>query len=682
MFKKENNKLFYLYDNETVMIEPWGEDSLRVRVTHNNKFTDHDWALLEPKNVEADIEIVESEKADTDELLEMNLGEDENYAKITNGKITALIDSTGVLTFKNNKDQVLLKENWRRRKDNPSMSLKVSGREMKSVEGENYRAVFRFLADDEEKIFGMGQYQHNYLDVKGCSLELAHRNSQASVPFLISNKGYGFLWNNPAIGTATFAKNGTEWLAKSTKQVDYWITAGDTPAAIEENYADATGKVPMMPDYGMGFWQCKLRYRSQEEVLEVARKHKELGLPMDVIVIDFFHWTQQGEYKFDPEFWPEPEKMIEELESMGIKVMVSVWPTVDYRSENFDEMMEKGYLVRTERGVRVTMQFFGQEVFFDPTNPGTREFIWSKAKENYWDKGVQIFWLDEAEPEYTEYDFDNYRYYLGSDLEVGNIYPVMYAKTFFDGMKSEGLENPLNLLRCAWAGSQRYGALVWSGDIDSTFNSLQRQLKAGLSMGIAGIPWVTTDIGGFQGANIHDEDFKKLLIRWFEFGCFSPVFRLHGYRMPGSDFENDMISGIGQLGSGAENEVWSYGEEYFKIMKKYLFLRERIRPYISEQMEAAHQDGTPVMRPLFYDFPEDKDSWEIDDQYMFGPDLLVAPVIEEEQYQRSVYLPAGSEWEDAWTGKKYDGGQFISVEAKLETIPLFLKDGVELPIRE
>lgn len=681
MFKQEGKKLLYSYDNEKVMVEGWGKDSLRVRVTHNSDFKDTDWALLPQESTDVEIEIVESDRADTDELLEMSLEEDKNYAEIRNGKIRARFNSAGVLTFKNEKGEILLRENWQRRKDDPSLSLMKSGREMKPQEGENYKAVFRFLADDEEKIYGMGQYQHNYLNQKGCTLELAHRNSQASVPFMLSNKGYGFLWNNPAIGSVSFAKNGTEWLAKSTKQVDYWITAGDTPAEIEEKYADATGKVPMMPDYGMGFWQCKLRYRNQEEVLEVARKHKELGLPMDVIVIDFFHWTQQGEYKFDPECWPDPEAMIDELNEMGIEVMVSVWPTVDYRSENFEEMMEKGYLVRTERGVRVTMQMFGQEVFFDPTNPEARKYVWNKIKKNYWDKGVKIFWLDEAEPEYTEYDFDNYRYYLGSDLEVGNIYPVKYAKGFYDGMREEGMENPLNLLRCAWAGSQRYGALVWSGDIDSTFNSLQRQLRAGLSMGLAGIPWVTTDIGGFQGGNINDEDFKKLLIRWFEFGCFSPVFRLHGYRMPGSDFENDMISGIGKLGSGAENEVWSYGEKYFKIMKKYLFLRERIRPYISEQMEAAHQDGTPVIRPLFYDFPEDESSWDVDDQYMFGPDLLVAPVIEEESYQRQVYLPEGAEWKNAWTEERFTGGQIITVKADLDTIPLFLKDGAELPIK-
>jgi len=498
----------------------------------------------------------------------------------------------------------------------------------------------------------------------------------------ISNIGYGFLWNNPAIGKVIFGKNGTEWITDSTKEVDYWIVASDDPKEIEEIYTGATGRAPMMPEYGMGFWQCKLRYRTQEELMTVARKHKALGLPMDVIVADFFHWTQQGEYKFDPEYWPDVEGMCKELDEMGIKLMVSIWPTVDYRSENFAEMMEKGYLVRTERGARLTMQCFGQEVFMDPTNPGTRQFVWSKSKQNYWDKGVRLFWLDEAEPEYTVYDYDNYRYYMGTDLEVGNVYPLYYAKAFYDGMAQAGMENPMNLLRCAWAGSAKYGALVWSGDIDSTFECLNRQVRAGLNMAVAGIPWWTTDIGGFHGADISDPKFHELLMRWFAYGCFCPVFRLHGNRNPAYGYDGDFISGIGAFGSGADNEVWSYGEDCFQIMKKYLLLRERIRPYIREQMQLTHEKGIPIMRPLFFDFREDKAAWDVDDQYMFGPNIMVAPVLEAGVESRKVYLPSDSTWTDAWNGKIYEGGQTIDAAAPIDTIPLFLKDNAKLPIAE
>ena len=682
MICQDGKALLYCFDNEIVRIEPWGKNALRVRATYNTCINDNNWALTEPVE---ETESCVTTYTDPNAAAPNGFYEPKNdsYTQITNGNISARIDLRGVITFVNQDGKVLLKENWRRLKDNPSMSLNYFGREFKSVDGDNYRIVFRFLANDEEKIFGMGQYQQKYLDQKGNMLELSHRNSQASVPFYISNIGYGFLWNNPAIGKAVFGKNGTEWIAESTKQADYWIVAGDDPKEIEETYTAVTGRAPMMPDYGMGFWQCKLRYRTQDELMAVARKHKELGLPMDVIVADFFHWTQQGEYKFDPKYWPDVEGMCKELDSMGIKLMASVWPTVDYRSENFAEMMEKGYLVRTQRGVRATMLLFGQEVFMDPTNPGTRKFVWDKCKQNYYDKGVRLFWLDEAEPEYTVYDYDNYRYYLGTDLEVGNLYPKCYAQGFYEGMKEAGMELPLNLLRCAWVGSAKYGALVWSGDIDSTFECFGRQVRAGLSMAVAGIPWWTTDIGGFHGADIKDPAFHELLMRWFAYGCFCPVFRLHGNRSPMYGFDGaDFISGTGAFGSGADNEVWSYGEDCFQIMKKYLFLRERLRPYIKEQMQLIHDKGTPIMRPLFFDFKDDKAAWNVDDEYMFGPDILVAPVIEAGAKSRKVYLPAGAKWTDAWTGKAYEGGQCIEADAPIDIIPLFLKDGAKLPIAE
>jgi len=678
MIYEKNSRLIREYDNEKLMVEPWGKNSLRIRVTQNAELADDAWALLPPSESKAEIKIDSPPKAEAGLALYAGLGAP--CARIRNGKIEARIDGNGRMAFYDRGGKLLLAECWRTLIDKPSMSLNKSGRELKGVRGDSFRAAFRFDAYDGEKLFGMGQYQMPYLDLKGCSLELAHRNSQASVPFVLSSRGYGFLWNNPAIGRATFGKNGTEWTAESTRQVDYWITAGDTPAEIEEAYAEATGKAPMMPEYGIGFWQCKLRYRSQDELLAVAREHKRRGLPMSVIVADFFHWTQQGEYKFDPKFWPDVEGMCKELKSMGIELMVSIWPTVDYRSENFAEMMEKGYLVRTERGVRVTMQLFGQEIFFDPTNPGAREFVWGKAKKNYYDKGVNIFWLDEAEPEYSVYDYDNYRYYLGTDLEVGNLYPFYYAKTFYDGMKKAGMEAPLNLLRCAWAGSQRFGALVWSGDIDSTFECLGRQLRAGLSMAMSGIPWWTTDIGGFHGGDGKDPLFRQLLVRWFEYGCFSPVFRLHGNRSPLSGFDVDFVSGVGTFGTGADNEVWSYGEDVYEILKSYLFLRERLKPYIRGLMKAAHEKGTPVMRPLFYDFPEDAQAWSVDDEYMFGPDLLVAPVIEADQKERRLYLPGSGTWKDAWTGEKRKGGSAVTVAAPLDRIPLFLKEGADLPI--
>ncbi len=254
----------------------------------------------------------------------------------------------------------------------------------------------------------------------------------------------------------------------------------------------------------------------------------------------------------------------------------------------------------------------------------------------------------------------------------------MYAKTFYDGMESEGQKNIVNLLRCAWAGSQKYGALVWSGDIDSSFASLRNQLAAGLSMGLSGIPWFTTDIGGFHGGNPDDENFRECMIRWFQFGAFCPVFRMHGDREPHSQPLGN--SGGGLCASGAPNEVWSYGDEAFGIFKKYMLMRERLRPYITSLMQEAHVVGTPPMRPIFYDFPKDRSAWNVEDQYMFGPDLLVAPVLHEGERTRQIYLPKGADWTECATKVVYEGGQWITSEAPLSDIPIFLRDGADLPI--
>ena len=663
-FEQKGDALCYRYQAERLFIEPWGENSLRVRSMKSAEMDKEDWALLPPaKTCQPKIVVRE------------------DGGEITNGKIKAEINLIGKLSFYNQKGELLLEEYVRNRKDmfgDTCSSLEVEAREFKPIIGGDYRLTVRFVSGQKEKIYGMGQYQQPYLDLKGADLELAHRNSQASVPFMISSLGYGFLWNNPAVGRVNFGKNITTWEAYSTKKLDYWITAGDTPAEIEESYANAAGKVPMMPDYAMGFWQCKLRYQTQEELLEVAREYKRRNLPISVIVVDFFHWPLQGEWKFDPTYWPNPDAMIAELKEMGIELMVSIWPTVDYRSENFKEMDDKGLLIRVESGYPISMDFMGNTLHYDATNPEAREYVWQKAKQNYYEKGIKVFWLDEAEPEYTAYDFENYRYHLGPDVQVGNIYPVMYAKTFFDGMKAEGQENIINLLRCAWAGSQRYGALVWSGDIKSSFPSMKNQVAAGLNMGLAGIPWWTTDIGGFFGANVKDPEFHELLIRWFQYGCFCPVMRLHGYRWPLQPQQG--TTGGAECVSGAPNEVWSYTTQVYDILSEYLRMRERLRPYVTKRMQEAHEKGTPVMRPMFYDFPDDPICWEVETQYLFGPDILVVPITDAGCRTIEVYLPAGASWTNAWSGEKFQGGQWITADAPIEQIPLFARDGFDIPV--
>jgi len=661
-------------DGLLMEIRPWGDNSVRVRGTKTGHFSSVENALTMP--------IDNKQKP----LIKISSSQQSGTLKF--GKITVEINYYNGITFKNANGDVLLKGWQRTRNDYPDAnaddiaprrfksSLDLDWQEMKGNPGGNFKLAVRFEPNSREKIFGMEQYQQSYLDLKGSKLELALRNSQASVPFYISNIGYGFLWNNPAIGTVSFAKNITEWSAKSTKQMDFWMTAGDTPAEIEEAYANVAGTVPMMPDYAMGYWQCKLRYQTQEELLTAAREFKTRNLPISVIVVDFFHWTKSGEFKFDPKYWPNPKKMTDELHEMGIKLMVSVWPTVDETSEHYREMKDKGYLVQTDRGVGITMNFLGNNGFVDFTNPDAQKYVWQLLKKNYVDKGVDLFWLDEAEPEYSEYDYDNYRYQKGSLLELGNLYPVGYSKTVYDGMKSKDNTQIINLVRSAWAGSQKYGALVWSGDIDSSFKSLRRQLAIGLNMGVAGIPWWTTDIGGFTGGNINDPTFKELVVRWTEFATFCPVMRMHGSRDPfGAPLGvSGGVSGGGKMGSGAPTEPWAYGEKAYAIIKKYMNLRENLQQYIKLQMAAAHEKGTPVMRPLFYVFSTDQHAWDVEDEYMFGDSILVAPIMYRQQEQREVYLPADTNWIEVNSGKKLVGGQSYAIAATLEKLPIFVVD--------
>ena len=330
-------------------------------------------------------------------------------------------------------------------------------------------------------------------------------------------------------------------------------------------------------------------------------------------------------------------------------------------------MRDLGHLIRTERGIRVSMDFQGNTLHFDATKAAAREYVWAKVKKNYYDKGIRVFWLDEAEPEYTAYDFDNYRYHLGSDLAVGNIYPFMYARAFYEGMSKAGQENVINLIRCAWAGSQRYGALVWSGDIHSSWKSLRNQVAAGLNMGIAGIPWWTTDIGGFHGGDPNDPGFRELFARWFEYGTFCPVMRLHGDREPRQPQVG--TTGGASCRSGAPNEIWSYGEEAYGICVKHIELRESMRPRITEAMRAAHETGAPPMRPLFFDYPQDPQAWAVEDEFLFC-DLLVAPILAPSVRSRTVYLPEGR-WKNLHDASGVDGGRTVECAAPLERIPVF-----------
>ena len=658
-FSRRDDALIWQRNHETVRIEAWGADSLRVRATPAAAIRDDLIGALLPQPA-------------TDAKIEIG----EGSATIRNGAIMAELGSDGCLRFVNTKTgQELTAEK------KPVPATRIPPRHFRGLPGDLYHLDARFLAYEGERLYGLGQHQHGLLDQKGAVIELAQRNTEVTIPFLVSSRNYGLLWNNPGIGRVELGASETRWVAEATPQLDYWITAGDGPAAIMEHYADATGHTPEFPEWASGFWQCKLRYRSQEELLAVAREHKRRGLPLAVIVADFFHWTLQGDWKFDPDLWPDPAAMTRELAEMGVELMVSVWPSVNALSENFVAMRAGGMLLRTDRGIPVLHDFRDNRpegpaytYYYDATNPEARRFIWQRVQEHYHRFGIKVFWLDACEPEMHPMDVDNVRFHAGAGLAVANAYPMLHERGFYEGMREAGEKTALNLCRSAWAGSQRFGAAVWSGDISSTFEALQTQVRSGLNVGLSGIPWWTTDIGGFYGGDPDSPAFRELLIRWFQYSAFCPLFRLHGHRTLKPE------TGRTCWFSGGPNEVWSFGDEAYEIIKGLLFLRERLRPYIMAQMKLAQEKGIPPMRPLFFDYPADAACATIDDQFLFGPDILVAPILHAGARSRDVYLPAGTSWTDAWTGKEHAGGQHLTAEAPLSRIPVYLREGSRVSI--
>lgn len=455
------------------------------------------------------------------------------------------------------------------------------------------------------------------------------------------------------------------------------VTACSAPSTPNDD-AETGGTFALWDPYPQ--FEADSAWATQRELLDVAREHQRRGLPLSVIVCDYFHWSAMGDYRFDPAEWPDPKAMVDELRSMGVELMVSIWPTVSPLSENWADYRDGGLLVGTDQGVEVHQLIRDKGMdrplpvgLYDPTNPRTREYVWGLVRKNYLEHGIRIWWLDASEPELNPDNPANLSLYAGPGAQVAGIYPRENARLFAEGMAAAGEPTTVLLSRSAWAGSQKYGTAVWSGDIPATWESLRTQVRAGLNIGISGIPWWTTDIGGFHGGDAADPAYQELMIRWFQFGVFCPLFRLHGDREPRTP------TGFAQ--TGGPNEVWSFGAEATPIIAELLRLRERLRPYIHEQMRRASADGLPPMRPLFVDFPDDAASWAVEDEFMFGPDILVAPITAAGEREREVYLPSGSLWTDAWTGAAHDGGTTVTVAAPIEHIPVFLRDGSALADR-
>ena len=640
MIQVINDKLIFKRDEDVVRITPCAENAIRFESFPGGEIFDENYTLM-PQEAAAVIE------------------ESDNAVTMTVGTLSVKLESNGKATFSKSGRTIL--------EEKPELAFWCGFRHYEKNDRGSFSARVTFKPNEGEHFYGLGHEENGFFDLKGCSFDLRHVNAKCTVPFVYSSLGYGFIWNNPAVGNVELSENRTRWSVGATRKIDYVVIAG-TPKEVASTLADLTGHAPVMPHWATGFWQSRLRYETQDDLLEVARRYRNEGIPLSAIVCDYFHWTEQGDYKFDPEYWPDPKKMTDELHAMGTKLVVSVWPTINENSENYRYMVNNGLLMKTDDGTGKVFNFYGHQAEIDVTNPKTREFVFSKLKENYLDNGVDALWFDEAEPEIHPENFGKLTLHLGKGDEVGLLYPYYYAKMAYDGFKAISEDEPVTLIRAAYLGSQRFGALVWSGDIHSSFESLAAQVRTGLNMSMCGIPWWNTDIGGFWGGDTRSEEFRELIVRWFQYGVFSPVMRLHGSRPRHGEKKRDV-----KEATGDPNEIWSFGESNYTVLKDLILLRQRLRPYIEKHMRIAAEKGWPVMRPMFFDHPEDDVCYTLGEQYMFGDDIIFAPIVNRGQTKKSVYLPKG-EWILTKNGKRYPQGSH-EITAELDKFIAFVKSG-------
>ena len=523
--------------------------------------------------------------------------------------------------------------------------------------------VFFPIYGSHEGFYGLGQHQAGVWNYRGEKVPLEQENTEIAIPLLVSTNGYGIFWNNPS---RTLVDNkfvhSLYIRAEAAERVDYYFLYGPDADQIIGNYRELTGEVPLFGRWAYGFWQCKNKYQSQAEVEGVAAKYRAMHIPVDNIVQDWFWWVTMGEMKWNPKY-PDPQDMINKLHDEHFHLMVSVWPFFRPGTSVYDEFDKNGWFIaKTQTG---GFHPVGQALY-DPTNPDARAQYWKNIDTALFEKGVDAWWLDTDEPE-TEGREDNilvdHKLHIGSGARYANIYPLWHTEGVSQGQQQASDKKRVFILsRSAYAGTQRLGVTAWSGDVLSDWLSFARQIPAGLNYSISGMPYWTTDIGGFiSGGNLKDPKFRELFIRWFQFGAFSPIFRVHGTRYPD------------------ENELWSYGPDAQKILVDYDNLRYRLLPYIySEAWQVTSNHGT-LMRPLVMDWRDDVEAQNTGDEYLFGPAILVSPVTTPGAISRSVYLPKTT-WYDFWTGAKVEGGKRIEADAPLEKLPLYVRAGSIIPM--
>jgi alpha-D-xyloside xylohydrolase len=533
-----------------------------------------------------------------------------------------------------------------------------------AVNGEKtYHAeMFSNLWDSTEAFYGLGQHQAGVWNYHGETVDISQANTNISVPMFLSSTGYGIFWNNTS--RSRFNNRFPHELYLSSEvadTVDYYFLYGPEFDSIIAAYRDMTGAAPMFGKWAYGFWQCKNKYESQAEVLGVAHKYRELHIPVDDIVQDWFWWDIMGQPTFNKNY-PDPKGMIEDLHKNHFHVMFSFWPYFRPGSPVYDEMDRRGYFIdRT----KVSGFHPAGQALYDAFNPAARKYYWRLIDKGLFQLGADAWWLDTDEPETEGRETNivvNNKVALGSGARYANLYPLMTTTAVYEGQRgASDQKRVFTLSRSGFAGVQRNSITAWSGDVESNWLSFARQIPAGLNFELSGIPYWTTDIGGFIIGNPDDPSYRELFIRWFEYGAFCPIFRLHGTRTTN------------------QNELWSYGPEAQTILTSYDRLRYRLMPYIYSLAWKTTNEAYTPMRPLAMDFRTDRRALDTGDEYLFGPAILVSPVTEPGATSRHVYLPKAM-WYDFWTGRGIYGGSAIDTAAPLDRMPLFVRAGSIVPM--
>jgi len=542
-----------------------------------------------------------------------------------------------------------------------------------------------FVSPDDEHYYGLGDNHEGFLDHRHHTVRcwndyLAAAAPSTCIPFVVTNKGYGMIWDNPSKTTIEPGFNEqTKWISQVGDRVSFFVIAGKTADEIYAGYRLLTGPTPLLPKAAYGYIQCKQRYASQEEVLSVAKGYRERHLPADVMVVDWFYYTKMGQMDMDPKFWPDPVAMNKQLHEMGFETMISVWPRFTPESRYFAEIQKNGWFIHTADGKPVNgLPYDRAGSDIDTTNPDAAKWYWNTIRDNIISKGFDSLWADETEPDLPP----NGAYYkIGPGTQYYNVYPLLHVGAIYDGFRRDlPQKRGLILSRDAYTGIQRKGAIVWSSDIYPTWDTYRRQIPTGLDFAASGVTYWSNDTGGWQylPAEHHPahpplldpsdardnvggyDDYPELYTRWFQYATFLPIMRSHGSRKT--------------------NEVWSYGKQAEPILEKYLRLRYELMPYIYSLGYHTWETGAPFMRALPLDFPDDANVADLRDEYMFGPAFLVAPVTDQGATSRKVYLPAGADWYNYWTGERLKGGQTVEAAAPIDTIPVFVRAGSIVPL--